>query len=75
MLSYKFWDEKANAGSGQWKLHITDMSNETRVLGIYELNTGSRYHQLDNNQEAGVLQSWSIRILGHKSKVTKKKVL
>ncbi|WP_125719524.1 S8 family serine peptidase [Pseudoalteromonas rubra] len=75
MLSYKFWDEKANAGSGQWKLHITDMSNEARALGIYDLDTGRRYYQLDNNAEAGVLQSWSIRILGHKSKVTKKKAL
>ncbi|MCG7560981.1 S8 family serine peptidase [Pseudoalteromonas sp. McH1-42] len=75
MLSYKFWDEKANAGNGQWTLHITDMSDETRTFGLFDFVNGGQLREVENNPEAGVLQGWSIRILGHKVKVTKKKTL
>ena len=67
MLTYKFWNEKSNAGSGQWKLHITDVSNTDRTTasGLF----------LENNSVDGELLDWSLRIIGHKEKVTKKKSL
>ena len=67
MLTYKFWNEKSNAGNGQWKLHITDVSNTDRTT-----NSGLL---LKNNSVDGELLDWSLRIIGHKEKVTKKKSL
>ncbi|MBQ4811784.1 S8 family serine peptidase [Pseudoalteromonas luteoviolacea] len=75
MLSYKFWDEKANAGTGDWKLHITDMSSESLLFGFYDIVHGGQDQRVENNSEPGTFESWSIRILGHKQKVTKKKAL
>ncbi|ESP91753.1 MULTISPECIES: S8 family serine peptidase [Pseudoalteromonas] len=75
MLSYKFWDEKANAGTGEWKIHVTDMSNEPMSFSTFDFDTGRQVQSVENNVKPGTLESWSIRILGHKNKVTKKKAL
>ncbi|KZN61843.1 peptidase S8 [Pseudoalteromonas luteoviolacea CPMOR-1] len=74
MLSYKFWDEKANAGNGEWKIHITDMSSEPLNYTLH-VNNESEVVSVANDTQPGLLDSWSIRILGHKNKVTKKKAL
>ncbi|MDK1288623.1 S8 family serine peptidase [Pseudoalteromonas umbrosa] len=74
MLSYKFWDEKANAGNGEWKIHITDMSSEPLNFALHRNGT-REVVTVENSTQPGTLDSWSIRILGHKNKVTKKKAL
>ncbi|MCF6441732.1 S8 family serine peptidase [Pseudoalteromonas luteoviolacea] len=74
MLSYKFWDEKANAGNGEWKIHITDMNSEPLNFTLYVDGEGEAV-SVANNTQPGTLDNWSIRILGHKNKVTKKKAL
>lgn len=72
MLSYKFWNEKANAGSGEWKLHVTDVSNTARS---FVLSAGGQNRLIDNpnNQVEGIITGWSLRVIGHKEKVSKKK--
>ncbi|KZN49453.1 S8 family serine peptidase [Pseudoalteromonas luteoviolacea] len=74
MLSYKFWNEKANAGNGEWKIHITDMSSDPLNFTLHRNGT-SEVVTVENSTQPGTLDSWSIRILGHKNKVTKKKAL
>ncbi|MBQ4852664.1 S8 family serine peptidase [Pseudoalteromonas sp. MMG012] len=73
MLSYKFWDEKANAVNGKWTLHVTDVSNQTRSINWS--NDGVKQIPLANNKTVGVINNWSLRVIGHKNKVTKKKSL
>ncbi|WP_231100786.1 S8 family serine peptidase [Pseudoalteromonas luteoviolacea] len=76
MLSYKFWNEKANAENGQWKLHVTDMSATHRS---FQLSGRNSYEDViivnDNNEQEGSLNSWSIRVIGHQEKINKKKRL
>ena len=66
MLSNKFWNEKANAKDGQWKLHITDVSNTDRAW----LLNNSDVVENKNNAKPGVLNNWSLRIIGHKEKIS-----
>jgi subtilisin family serine protease len=74
MLSYKFWNEKANAHNGQWKLHVTDMSAAHRrfkLSGLYSYEDEVIINK--NNEQEGSLNRWSIRVIGHQEKVNKKK--
>ncbi|MCF6441707.1 S8 family serine peptidase [Pseudoalteromonas luteoviolacea] len=74
MLSYKFWNEKANAEHGQWKLHVTDMSAAHRNFQLSGRH-GIEDVVMDNNEQAGSLNNWSIRIIGHQEKISKNKRL
>lgn len=73
MLSYKFWNEKSNAMNGEWKLHITDISNADRNFILNQTNGPTVTINNENNADVGMLKGWSLRVIGHKEKVTKKK--
>ncbi|MBQ4845154.1 S8 family serine peptidase [Pseudoalteromonas sp. MMG005] len=75
MLSYKFWNEKSNAVNGEWKLHVTDVSNTDRNFSLRQSNGETVTINNKNNAVSGILKGWSLRVIGHKEKVTKKKSL
>ncbi|MBQ4876370.1 S8 family serine peptidase [Pseudoalteromonas luteoviolacea] len=72
LLSYKFWDERS---VGTWKLHITDMNDQQRTIVTDPFGQPRSRYTIENNTKPGTFTNWSIRVLGHTDKVTKKKNL
>ncbi|MDD1781127.1 S8 family serine peptidase [Enterovibrio sp. ZSDZ35] len=64
LLSHKFYGEPA---AGQWKLRVTDVSKEFDywVLQNRDNDAEIYYFPNPNNVEQGVLNHWSIRVVGH----------
>ncbi len=66
LLSHKFYGEPA---VGNWRLEVTDTSAEDKTWVLQNRKDKTEVYNVpwSNNQEPGVINNWSIRVLGHKS--------
>ncbi|MGR6838428.1 S8 family serine peptidase [Aliivibrio wodanis] len=62
MLTHKFYGENSD---GNWILHITDTSGESRSFTYKTDENGTSNIPMANNRENGQLENWSLRIFGH----------
>ena len=67
LLTHKFFGEQAK---GDWRLEVTDTSGEVQTWILQEKDNKEniRTIPLKNNAKPGLINHWSLRVLGHKQK-------